>query len=91
MQVLKLLQGDKETVKGAKSKVNTSEDIDLLDYDEVVQQEAILRSHLNLALLDIEDDSASVSSTEQALEFVSSNSSFEDYMQARWSRSSNFD
>jgi len=92
MQVLKILQGDEETVKWAKSKVSTSEEIDELDDDdEVVQPDANIRSHLNLALLDIEDDSTSFSSTEQTLDFVSSNTSLDDYLQGRWSRSSSFE
>lgn len=43
-----------------------------------------IQSHLNLALLDVEDDSLSMSSIEQ-------NVSLEDYLQGRWSRSSSFD
>lgn len=43
-----------------------------------------LQSHLNLALLDVEDDSLSLSSIEQSV-------SLEDYLQGRWSRSSSFD
>lgn len=42
-----------------------------------------IKSHLNLALLDLEDDSVSASSDEQSLEI-------EDYLQKRWSRSSSF-
>lgn len=90
MQVLKLLQGDDESVKWAKSRVSASGESDCLD-DEVMQPDVVLRSHLNLALLDIEDDSTSVSSTEQTLDFVSSNTSLDEYLQGRWSRSSSFD
>lgn len=42
-----------------------------------------LRSHLNLALLDVEDSSLSMSSVEEL--------SLEDYLRGRWSRSSSFD
>ncbi|ONK73287.1 uncharacterized protein A4U43_C04F29360 [Asparagus officinalis] len=90
--VLKLLKGDEETVKWAKSRVSSPEEIETLDDDdEVAQPDSNLRSHLNLALLDVEDDSTSVSSTEQTLDFVSSNTSLDDYLQGRWSRSSSFD
>ena len=97
MQVLKILKGDEETVKWAKSKVSTSEEIDGVDDDddddddEVVHTDANIRSHLNLALLDIEDDSTSISSTEQTIDFVSRNTSFDDNLQGSWSRSSSFD
>lgn len=91
VQVLKLLQGHGESVKWAKLEVSTSEDIDSLDDDEVAEPDANIRSHLSLALLDIEDDSTSVSSTDQTLEPASSNTSFEDCLQGRWSRSSSFD
>lgn len=43
-----------------------------------------LRSHLNLALLGVEEDSLSLSSIEH-------NVSLEDYLRGRWSRSSSFD
>lgn len=89
--VLKLLQGDDETIKWAKSKVSASEEVDPLDDDDVAETDANIRSHLNLALLDIEDDSTSVSSTEPSIDFVSSNTSLEDCLQGRWSRSSSFD
>jgi hypothetical protein len=42
-----------------------------------------LQSHLNLALLEV-DDSLSISSIEQSV-------SLEDYLKGRWSRSSSFD
>lgn len=43
-----------------------------------------LQSHLNVALLDVEDDSLSMISIDQSV-------SLEDYLQGRWSRSSSFD
>ncbi|KAK6916722.1 Protein kinase domain [Dillenia turbinata] len=42
--------------------------------------------HLNLALLEVDDDSTSVGSAEQR-----NNISLEDYLKGRWSRSSSFD
>lgn len=63
---------------------NTSKDA----VDDTVDDEACprsnIQSHLNVALLDMEDDSLSMSSIEQSV-------SLEDYLQGRWSRSSSFD
>lgn len=81
-QVLKLLQGDTDVTKWARLQVNASEESDMLD-DEACPR-SNLQSHLNLALLDVEDDSFSMSSIEQSV-------SLEDYLQGRWSRSSSFD
>ena len=47
--------------------------------------ESNLRSHLNLALLDIEDSSLSMGSS------IEESISIEDYLRGRWSRSSSFD
>ncbi|CAN1234586.1 Protein kinase STUNTED [Linum perenne] len=81
--VLKLLKGDTEVTKWAKQEVNVIvEDSDSLD--EGVSPRSDLKSHLNLALLDVEDDSLSTGSIEQNL-------SLEEYLQGRWSRSSSFD
>ncbi|KDP32865.1 hypothetical protein JCGZ_12157 [Jatropha curcas] len=80
--VLKLLQGDTEVMKWARLQVNTAEEPEMLDDD--VCPRSNLRSHLNLALLDVEDDSLSLSSNEQTV-------SLEDYLQGRCSRSSSFD
>ncbi|KAF6167124.1 hypothetical protein GIB67_029762 [Kingdonia uniflora] len=77
--VLKLLQGDLEVTKWAKQHISASEEFD----DESFPPPNI-QSHLNLALLDIEDDSVSISSVDQSV-------SLEDYLQGRWSRSSSFD
>ncbi|XP_042514532.1 serine/threonine-protein kinase PAK 6-like [Macadamia integrifolia] len=80
--VLKLLQGDPEVTKWAKLQVNASEEFDA--QDEEAFPHTNIQSHLNVALLDVDDDSLSVSSVEQ-------NVSLEDYLQGRWSRSSSFD
>lgn len=81
-QVLKLLQGDSEVTNWARLQVNSSDGTDMLD-DEAFPR-SNLQSHLNLALLDVQEDSLSMSSIEQSV-------SFEDYLQGRWSRSSSFD
>ncbi|KAF8404048.1 hypothetical protein HHK36_008925 [Tetracentron sinense] len=80
--ILKLLQSDAEVTKWARLQVSASEEFDMLD-DEALPPPNI-QSHLNLALLDLQEDSLSVSSIEQSV-------SLEDYLQGRWSRSSSFD
>lgn len=62
--------------------MNALEGLDVLE-DEGFSR-SNLRSHLNLALLDVEDSSYSMSSIEQTV-------SLEDYLRGRWSRSSSFD
>lgn len=69
--VLKLLQGDEEAARWAKQLVSAPE-----DQEEVVDGEphpSNIQSHLNLALLDMEDDSLSICSSEQSI-------SIEDYL-----------
>ncbi|KAJ8531169.1 hypothetical protein K7X08_026603 [Anisodus acutangulus] len=92
--VSKLLKGDTETTKWARLQVNgsegsdtrlptnTMEGADMLEDDTFSHSN--LRSHLNLALLGVEEDSLSISSIEH-------NVSLEDYLRGRWSRSSSFD
>ncbi|KAJ6685346.1 hypothetical protein OIU79_015406 [Salix purpurea] len=80
--VVKLLQGDAEVAKWARLQVNAAEESDVLDGEECLRSS--LRSHLNLALLDVEDDSLSLSSIEHSI-------SLEDYLQVRWSRRSSLD
>ncbi|KAL5559691.1 hypothetical protein UlMin_035902 [Ulmus minor] len=81
--VVKLLQGDPEVTKWARVQVEDSKDADDIVDDEAFPR-SNLQSHLNLALLDVEEDSVSLSSIEQSV-------SLEDYLQGRWSRSSSFD
>ncbi|KAK6259171.1 hypothetical protein SCA6_013645, partial [Theobroma cacao] len=78
--ILKLLQGDQEVTNWARQQVRASEEVDTVD-GEVYPTN--IESHLNLALLDLEDDSLSVSSNEQSVPI-------EDYLLGRWSRSSSF-
>lgn len=92
--VLKLLQGDVETIKWARLQVNASEGFDTslepnpLEGSDALDEDGFshsnLQSHLNLALLDVESSSQSMSSIEQSV-------SLEDYLRGRWSRSSSFD
>ncbi|KAK7410910.1 hypothetical protein VNO78_02124 [Psophocarpus tetragonolobus] len=79
--ILKLLHGDEEVTRWAEQEVNAPQELDGFDEEPIPTN---IQSHLNLALLDLEDDTVSVSSTEQSV-------SLEDYLQGRWSRCSSFD
>ncbi|CAH2033537.1 unnamed protein product [Thlaspi arvense] len=80
--VLNLLKGDEEMLKWAKQQVsNGLEDSKLLKDEKLNRSN--LQSHLNLAFLDMEDDSHSMGSMEQVI-------SVEDYLKGRESRSSSF-
>ncbi|KAK4424875.1 Receptor-like cytosolic serine/threonine-protein kinase RBK1 [Sesamum alatum] len=70
--VLKLLQGDPEVVDWARQETNASEDINAINGE---QSATNIQSFINLALLNLEHDTASISSTEQ-------NISVEDYLGA---------
>ncbi|XP_068652126.1 protein kinase STUNTED-like isoform X2 [Aristolochia californica] len=88
--ILKLLQGDEEVTKWAKLQINYSaEKFDGMD-DELTPASNI-QSHLNVALLNVEDDSLSISSTEPTVHYLTANKSWEDYLQGRWSPPSSFD
>ncbi|KAL6636549.1 hypothetical protein ACP70R_024121 [Stipagrostis hirtigluma subsp. patula] len=78
--IVKLLQGDDETIHWARSQVTTS--FDGSD-EEAAAPDSNMQSHLNLALLGIDDDTLShCSSTERTVD-----TSADGY----WSRSSSFD
>lgn len=68
-------------MKWARQQVSGSEELDAVDGEMISTN---IQSHLNLALLDLDDDSLSISSGEQSI-------SVEDYLQGRWSRLSSFD
>uniref|UniRef100_A0A1J3GB74 Proline-rich receptor-like protein kinase PERK13 n=1 Tax=Noccaea caerulescens TaxID=107243 RepID=A0A1J3GB74_NOCCA len=74
--VLKILQGEEEATEWGKQQVRASE-------DETAYLTNI-ESHINLALLDLEDDAASDSSPE------ASSISVEEYLKGRWSRTASF-
>ncbi|KAF5735481.1 L-type lectin-domain containing receptor kinase II.1-like [Tripterygium wilfordii] len=80
--VSKLLQGDDEVTKWARIQVSATEESDMIDGEACPLSN--LQSHLNVALLDMEDESLSMSSLEHSI-------SLEDYLQGRWIRSSSFD
>ncbi|KAK0577277.1 hypothetical protein LWI29_030652 [Acer saccharum] len=70
--VVKLLQGDTDVTKWARLQVNASEGSEMVD-DEACPR-SNLQSHLNVALLDVDDDSFSMSSIEASV-------SLESYLQ----------
>ncbi|KAL2347214.1 hypothetical protein Fmac_001214 [Flemingia macrophylla] len=80
--ISKLLRGDEEVTRWAEQEVNAPLELDGFDEEQVSTND--IQSHLNLALLDLEDDNVSIGSSEQSI-------SLEDYLQGRWSRSSSFD
>ncbi|CAL0315478.1 unnamed protein product [Lupinus luteus] len=80
--ISKLLQGDADVIEWARLEVSALVAPEMLD-DETCPA-SNLQSHLNLAFLDVEDDSLSMCSIDQ-------NVSLEDYLRGRWSRSSSFD
>ncbi|CAH1454250.1 unnamed protein product [Lactuca virosa] len=84
--VVKLLGGDVEVMAWARLEVDSTggSDARLQVLEEEGFSQSNLRSHLNLALLDVEDSSLSMSSVEESV-------SLEDYLRGRWSRSSSFD
>ncbi|KAL4559132.1 hypothetical protein LXL04_031266 [Taraxacum kok-saghyz] len=84
--VVKLLQGDVEVTKWARLELDSTGGSDArLHITNIPEEEdegfsqSNLRSHLNLALLDIEDSSLSMSSIEESV-------SIEEYLRGRWSR-----
>jgi serine/threonine protein kinase len=74
--VLKILQGEEEATEWGKQQVRASEDVSAYLTN--------IESHINLALLDLEDDAASDSSPE------ASSISVEEYLKGRWSRTASF-
>lgn len=88
--VLKLLDGDNDILKWARSHVGLSYesdgDEDVVTLAPPLENSNNIQSYINLAF-DVDDDSASVSSND----FITANTSLEEYLQGRWSRSSSFD
>lgn len=80
-QVVKLLQGEPDAIDLAKQHVDGSEESDGLDSEK---HGTNIQSLINLALLNLEDDSPTSTSNGQ-------NISVEDYLQGRWSCSSSYD
>ncbi|XP_039030993.1 probable receptor-like protein kinase At2g42960 [Hibiscus syriacus] len=80
MWILKLVQGDQEVTNWAQKQARESEEVDIVDDDFYPSN---MESHINLALLDLEDDSLSASSNERSFQI-------EVYLQKRWSYSLSF-
>lgn len=86
-QILKIINGDINVDEWLDYKCDHWVDSEISDdNDDEVYPNSSAESHLSLALLDVYDDSTSISSTEQR-----SSISVEEYMKGRWSRSSSFD
>ncbi|CAN6459209.1 unnamed protein product [Victoria cruziana] len=80
--VLKLLQGDEDTTKWAESQVSaTWEESDGVDDESLSTLD--IQSCLDLALLDVDDDSLSNCSIDPSFSLFTRNSYLEDYLQKR--------
>ncbi|KAJ3701764.1 hypothetical protein LUZ61_005469 [Rhynchospora tenuis] len=88
--VLKLLKGDKDMLKWARSQITgVSAGSEAVENEIIGIRDNKIQSYINLAFLDLDDDSASVSSVDN-LDFITANTSLEEYLKGRWSRSSSF-
>ncbi|KAJ3671638.1 hypothetical protein LUZ60_007717 [Juncus effusus] len=94
--IVKLLKGDKDMLKWARSQVTASgdfssdsEEIEIRTPNNNNYNNNNIQSYINLAFLDHDDDSASVSSVENP-DFITANTSLEEYLKGRWSRTSSF-
>lgn len=89
---MKLLQGDEDAVERARTiQIDATEELAGLDEDdEIPDPAANIQSYLSLALLDVEDDTFSVTSSEHTSDFIMSHSSLEEYLRGRWSLHSSF-
>ncbi|KAG2623323.1 hypothetical protein PVAP13_3KG053300 [Panicum virgatum] len=89
INVVKLLAGDGDAVRWARSQVGVPGDD---DHDgcgvATSPDKKDIESYINLALRDvIDDDASSVGSAD----FIGANMSLEEYLKGRWSRSSSFE
>ncbi|GMI88069.1 hypothetical protein like AT2G16750 [Hibiscus trionum] len=84
-QILELLKGEKVVENWGKTENDNTESQEHHNDDEVYPNSRP-ELHLSVAMLDVDDDSTSLSSMEQ-----SGNFSTEEYLKERWSRSSSFD
>ncbi|XP_015893356.3 protein kinase STUNTED isoform X1 [Ziziphus jujuba] len=86
-EVLKLLKGDEDVKKWMNSQNNHQQDSENQDEnDDEVYPNSSAELHLSLALLDVDDDTTSVSSVDRRTSI-----SLEEYFKGRWSQSSSFD
>ncbi|KAJ4795232.1 Protein kinase superfamily protein [Rhynchospora pubera] len=88
--VLKLLKGDKDMLTWARSQITGVSAGGEAEENEIIGiRNDNIQSYINLAFLDLDDDSASVSSVDNS-DFITANTSLEEYLKGRWSRSSSF-
>ncbi|XP_020688785.1 leucine-rich repeat receptor-like serine/threonine-protein kinase At2g14510 isoform X4 [Dendrobium catenatum] len=87
--VLKLLHGDKDSVKWAKSLVDSGNSINSEDDDQTFIPD--IKSHLNVVLLNSEVGSPSASSNELLPGFTTDGTFVEDYLLGRITRASSLD
>ncbi|KAG0447400.1 hypothetical protein HPP92_028340 [Vanilla planifolia] len=82
--VLQLLRGESDVVAWARSDLSahTRTASDDLDYESILLTSNI-QSHIDLALLDVEDDALSSSSVDEAVSFTAGHTALEDYLKAR--------
>lgn len=100
VQVLKLIDGDSDAIKWARSQLGVSDtdsekDYNAVDIDDDEEDYSVvtlpekndIQSYIKLALLDVtgEDDDDAMSISS---DFIAANMSLEEYMKGRWSRSS---
>ncbi|PNT65352.1 probable receptor-like serine/threonine-protein kinase At5g57670 [Brachypodium distachyon] len=98
--VLKLIDGDSDAIKWARSQLGVSDtdsekDYNAVDIDDDEEDYSVvtlpekndIQSYIKLALLDVtgEDDDDAMSISS---DFIAANMSLEEYMKGRWSRSS---
>ena len=83
-QILKILKGEEDVEKWANS--NNDNQQDLENQDDEVYPNSSAELHMGLAMLDVDDDMTSFSSTDR-----SNSLHLDDYFKGRWSRSSSFD
>ncbi|OMO74509.1 hypothetical protein CCACVL1_16656 [Corchorus capsularis] len=83
-KILELLRGEEEVEKWEEAENERTESQD--QNDDEVYPNSSAELHLSLAMLDVDDDSTSFSSSMER----SSHISMEEYLKGRWSRSSSF-
>nr|DAD41667.1 TPA_asm: hypothetical protein HUJ06_015990 [Nelumbo nucifera] len=85
-EILEVLKGVKDVEEWGNSCVEAPTESDDQEGDEVYLESSSVDSHPSLALLDVDDGATSYNSVEQNFQ-----SSMEDYLKGRWSRSSSVD
>lgn len=80
-RILKLLQGEDETTDWARCQNSMIKDMDTSDEDDLVENQGghDIQTHLTLAMLGVDDDMVSLSSTDHSVGILQTNNSLEDY------------